>query len=593
MKTLTLLTLSLLSYYALADSPTHSKPAVFYFTSHYQQQASFAWQKRPRSLDPWWLDQFIATYPHSEEAPLAFTLRFAMTRGTAAIAAYESFIKTYPHTLATQQAIYELFSLYCNPQRQDLTLHLKGCLAFMLRYPNTPHALVAQAEAQKTAFIKVTQADKLAGYKEYLALFPNAPQTVTVEQLALNKAVADEQHWLKKQLGQLPEYNQQQLDTLKAQTLEQNKAEPDNIISTNHLGEIIQRKRNNRANSLATQFGTLAHQQDVLESHQWQQQHGPQPIDTSTELGQTLKQHYSKILRLSHVLRVVYPDTEAAREIRAEERHRNLLRKLEAIHQTLAKNHTELVNVIQQEFATTRQLLKNEFERLRKEGLQPIHQALTQLVKGMEVLHQDLRQVNQHLVKLHQSMDDVKGLIQENNHALEQLHQDLGNVHQAVKAMHQDMNQGYEKQAHMLKQVNHSLQTGFQQVHHDLELQRQQDAQHHRESVEIQTRLLDTTKGIVSGINQLGTQITNSTQNQTEALLKQMVEGTAIFKTSQAGILKAIKEQTEQGIVNTNELLSAQNQTRQALNEQFQTNLNKVRETVSESSPTICIIVCF
>jgi len=266
-------------------------------------------------------------------------------------------------------------------------------------------------------------------------------------------------------------------------------------------------------------------------------------------------------------------------------------RVAQAIHKTLTKNHTELVNVIQQEFATTRQLLKNEFERLIKEGLQPIHQALNQLVDGMEVLHQDLLQVNQHLVKLHQSMDDVKGLIEKNTDALEQLHQDLGSVHQAVKAMHQDMNQGYDKQAQMLKQLNHSLQTGFQQVHHDLQLQQQQDAEHHRESLEIQNRLLDTTTDIVSGIDDLGTQITNSTQNQTEALLTQMAEGSAIFKTSQEGILEAIKEQTEQGIVNTNELLSAQNETRQALTEQFQTNLNQVRESVSESSSS-CIFFC-
>ena len=367
-------------------------------------------------------------------------------------------------------------------------------------------------------------------------------------------------------------------------------AEQNNIICTNQLHQLIQRERNKRANTLATQFGTLAHQQDVLEA-QWQQQYGTKPIDTATELGQTLKQVYSKILRVSRVLREVYSDTEAAREVRDEERHQNLLNKLEAIHKTLTKNHTELVNVIQQEFATTRQLLKNEFERLIKEGLQPIHQALNQLVDGMEVLHQDLLQVNQHLVKLHQSMDDVKGLIEKNTDALEQLHQDLGSVHQAVKAMHQDMNQGYDKQAQMLKQLNHSLQTGFQQVHHDLQLQQQQDAEHHRESLEIQNRLLDTTTDIVSGIDDLGTQITNSTQNQTEALLTQMAEGSAIFKTSQEGILEAIKEQTEQGIVNTNELLSAQNETRQALTEQFQTNLNQVRESVSESSSS-CIFFC-
>jgi len=74
--------------------------------------ATKAWATLPNKADPIYLDHFIATYPQSDEAQIAFTLRFNGVQISRSISHYHAFIKKYQGTLAAEQALFELFELY-------------------------------------------------------------------------------------------------------------------------------------------------------------------------------------------------------------------------------------------------------------------------------------------------------------------------------------------------------------------------------------------------------------------------------------------------------------------------------------------------
>ncbi len=99
--------------------------------------ATKAWAALLNKADPVFLDHFIATYPQSDAAQAAFTLRFNGVQTSRSIGHYHAFLDKYAGTLAAEQALYELFELY----RQQNTV--AGYFDLIKRYPNTPQAVVA------------------------------------------------------------------------------------------------------------------------------------------------------------------------------------------------------------------------------------------------------------------------------------------------------------------------------------------------------------------------------------------------------------------------------------------------------------------
>jgi len=74
-------------------------------------QSSAAWQSLPDRSDPRILDGFIARYPNSKEAYLAFSLRHQLLKAAPTVQAYDDFIARYRDRAGAEQALYELFEL--------------------------------------------------------------------------------------------------------------------------------------------------------------------------------------------------------------------------------------------------------------------------------------------------------------------------------------------------------------------------------------------------------------------------------------------------------------------------------------------------
>jgi uncharacterized Zn finger protein len=527
--------------------------------------AAAAWAAIPNKADPLFLDHFIARYPQSDEAEVAFTLRFNGVQTSRSIPEYQAFITKYTGTLAAEQALYELFELY---QQQNT---LAGYFDFIKRYSNTPQAVVARLHLETLAFELASRLDTVADYDSFIALFPNAAQVSAVEQLAQKKLAALEKVHLDNELTRLKRRlseEQQAMKTIEAR-LETELVLDDDFweqldaiqASITGLTEDIQMATEKRAAELATRLESEASSAEaVLDDNSLTEAEKNQQIQYHWRMAQ----RYVVLLRSKH-----YRQTQAAKRVRLEERHQRVLDKLEAIRLALKSSNEALITALQQEFAKTRETLRAGFARLHLDNVL-LNQSLQQLVSSVEVLHQDIAEINRNLVTIHQGLSDVQATIKQTHVHLMVLHEDLDRVRGRLIQLNQDMNQGMEKQKTLLRAVAGSVKHGFAQLHTDMEARQLQTAALHQEKLSLANRQLYANQRIAKVLEKTHQQSLAQRAQQTQQLRRSIQSQRDSIVNAQSLTFQAVEHQTDVMIYSTDQLLASDRQTRGLISQQTQ-----------------------
>ena len=492
--------------------------------------AEQAWEALLNKADPVFLDHFIATYPESDEAKAAFTLRFNGVQTSRTIPHYHAFIEKYVDTLAAEQALYELFALY----RQQNTL--AGYFDFIKRYPNTSQAVIAKLHVEALAFELTTKLDTVEEYDSFIAMFPTAVQVLAAEKLAQKKFLELETIRLKNESDRLKhrlaEENQRMSELEARLETEPTLAEDFSFLekqieiqnSITGLESDIRHLKETQANGLATLMETEISLAEKAKSLQAQNHHW------------RIVERYYYLLRSD-----IYNKTVAQKRVRLEKRHQAILKNLEDIRQAIKDSNKSLIVALQSEFAKTRQVLRDGFKRLHLDN-KLINKSLQQLVASVEVLHQDIVEVNRNLVEIHQSLLDVRKTIAQSNQLLVGLHKDLGQIHGNLIRLNKDMNQGMEKQNALLRVAAKTVKQGFNQLHADMEASQLQTAQLHQEKLALASRQLYANQRIAKALEK--------TQQESQITIK------------------AIAHQTEVTVYNTEKLLAVDRQTQGLISKQ-------------------------
>ncbi|MDR1923825.1 MAG: hypothetical protein LBQ66_05585 [Planctomycetaceae bacterium] len=295
------------------------------------------------------LEQFLREHPDAEDAPHAFVARYAIESSRPTIDGYNEFLKKYPDRLQSQVALQKVFELYRRENRAA------GYADFMQRYPNTQQAYVAKLHLQSLMAEFVTLLDKEEEYDHFIETFPDAPQIPQIAELAYKKAL---------------------------ETQNQKFAKSDD--------------KKGDANAIVVDWGNWITQY----SHRYNNDETP-IIKNGTRLAEGYR-----IKRYERVILEVYKRYDAALEVRRENRHRELIAKLDSIQKTLDENNEALIQTLRDEFAK----LGNKIDTLSKK---------------MDVLHDDLVLVHKDLQEIKIELKDIGQSIKETNRRLAQLDKHL------------------------------------------------------------------------------------------------------------------------------------------------------------------------
>jgi len=180
-------------------------------------------------------------------------------------------------------------------------------------------------------------------------------------------------------------------------------------------------------------------------------------------LNPVLKQHHQRLVRRYCYMLYEHPDyrtTDAAAECRVEARHQEVLVQWKQIRQTIINRHTDLIQALQTEWENTRQVLQTGFERLHLDKL-AYQKALAGLTQGMAILHQDLAQVNDNLVGVRQGLIEVQTILDKKNQLLSTLHRDLNQIHRQWVALNQNVSQHQKAKADWQQIMAEIIQRDF------------------------------------------------------------------------------------------------------------------------------------
>ncbi|MDR2642018.1 MAG: hypothetical protein LBC74_04415 [Planctomycetaceae bacterium] len=353
---------------------------IFLFLSViHADDAATEWQNIDPS-DKTALEQLLREHPDAAVAPLAFAARYAIETNNPTIAGYNEFLKKYPDRLQSQVALQNVFELY---RREN---HAAGYADFIRRYPNTQQAYIAKLHLQSLMAEFVTLLDKEEEYDHYLETFPDAPQIPQLAELAYKKA------WE----TQNQKFSQSQ----------------------DQKGD---------ANEIVVEWGNWI--------TEYNRKYGKDQAPIIAN-GERLAAAY-RIQRYEKIITAVYKRFDAALEVRRENRHRELIAKLDSIQETLNKNNEVLVKTLRDEFAKTRQVLKQGFAQLGNK--------LDILSQKMDVLHDDMVQVHKDLQEIHIELKDIGKSIKETNRRLAKLDEHLQEVNQTLVTIDAEIKNGFAR----------------------------------------------------------------------------------------------------------------------------------------------------
>jgi uncharacterized protein YoxC len=341
------------------------------------------WNTLSDHTDPALLDELIERFPTTETARLAFMTRYFLLTQNPTIEDYNVFLSRYPQKFQSQMALQDVFNLYRDQNRAPMWLD------FLRRYPNTQQGLVAKLHLQTLMAQFVMLQDDEETYDDFIETFPDAPQIPAIMELAEKRALEREQALFEK--------TQQEFS--------------DDFTR-------VEAERRKRANEIVVEWGAW------ITEYNRRFQSLTTPIIENGEAFLLA----DRIRRYENIIVLVYRQYDAAREVRAENRHRELIEKLDSIQQTLIAHHRDLVRTIREESAETRRVLREEFARL---GLR-LDAGFEMLGRKMDVLHNDLVSIYQELQKVNVNLENIHTEIQRSNALLETLNVSLDETRVAL-----------------------------------------------------------------------------------------------------------------------------------------------------------------
>ncbi len=370
------------------------------------------WQAMPNHLDQTALDQFIALFPNTDEATVAFSLRYALVKEAPTIEGYNLFIQKYPDRFQTQVAIQEVFKLYRDQDRAA------GYMDFMNRYPQTEQALVAKLHLQTLMFEFVCKLNTEEDYDAYILTFSDAPHVPAVARLAEQKAIEAERSERKNIEEKHPDFGQQVLAL------------------------------NMKANSLVTKMGDR-----ITEFNK-------ETVSTDPKYLWELYQ----ISRRRAVVINVYHDMNAALTIRNEDQHKELMAKLDSIEKTLIDNNEKLIATVRTESDKVCKELRDGFALLHKDNLElkaSMEKGFQDIQEGLNELHNDLVVVHKDLQKISADLNTINETLLETNRKLDKLDEGLNRVTAGLTEINRSITTGFAQTNQALAAVQSEIKTGF------------------------------------------------------------------------------------------------------------------------------------
>ena len=403
-------------------------------------QAAAAWARIPDRSDYGLLDQFIASYPCSREAYLAFSLRYQLLQTERSIDEYNRFIPLYRYRTGAEQALYELFDLI---RKQDL---LSGYLDFFKRYPESPLDRIAELRVHALAFAAAYHLDDTDDYDAFLGAFPGASQVLTVMRLATAKAIA-----------QATAEQSQMQATPPPEGFEQWQQDQANGLRTSFNQEF------SRFMGLwglpPTPPSDDAVLTQILANADRDQKAGPKLVS------------FHRLHRLKCVAVKVYPDTEATASLTSDLVTWSYLKavvdKLGDIDTTLKNNQAALVALLKDEFEETRGVLQHGFQQIGDDlkglgyqiaNLETTLQNGLRAVNGsLTTLHGDLQTVQDGILQIHTALGQVDSDLTQINQGIQQTNSKLGMLDASIQGVNDTLNQ-----------LNTNVTKGFNNVNSQL-----------------------------------------------------------------------------------------------------------------------------
>ncbi len=444
---------------ATAQEPNVSIGGLkFVKSAEYEAAAATAFKQLANPLDPDQLDGFIAKYPDSTRAGLAFAARASFLRASPLAGEYHRFILRYHDRVGSRLAISDVFVLYRRAHR------LSAYVDFMRRYPAAPEAAVARLHVHQLAFELARALNTAADYDAYARMFPDAAHRTAAESLAEERAVEEE----------LALY-----DEAKAK-------DPDGIdVWVNkRLRNFVFESRDLWA--CATQPEPTRQALRYVEGEVLGAPFDPKSADTRHYLAQ-------RVARIYTVVRSIEPYRmhAASDQILAETRHQELIAKLSEIRAELAKQRVEMQALLRQEFAETRRVIEAGFARLveqhrldRDQFAKGVHV----LAAGLDRLHDDIVAVHGEIRGLRISVDNIDKGIREANARLARLDQQLSVVNANLRQINADLNYGFDRVSAGIEQMRRDMNDNFDRQA-EISLQQLEVAEI---SLEVQTETLYT-----------------------------------------------------------------------------------------------------
>jgi hypothetical protein len=424
----------------------------------YEKAATGALKQLESALDAEQLDRFIAKYPESTAAGVAFAARASYLRGVAVTDEHHRFIARYRDRIGSQLAIADVFRIYRKAHR------LSAYLDFMRRYPAVPEAAVARLQVHQLAFELARELNTSADFDAFARMFPDAAHRPAAEALAEERAIEEERAlyeaakkkdpekvdaWVNKRLRN---YVFESRDLWAAATQPEPTRQVRKYVEENVLGG---------------------------------------PLDTkSAETRHYLAQ---RVARVYSIVRSIEPYRMhlASDQILAETRHQELITKLTEIQAELARQREDMQALLRQEFEETRRVIEVGFEALVKQhrlDRDVLVKGVRVLAAGMDRLHADLVAVHGEIRGLRISMNNVDQGIRQANAMLGRLDQQLSVVNANLRQINADLNYGFDRVSAGIENMRADMNANFDR---QAEIAwRQLDVAH--ASLDVQTQTLYT-----------------------------------------------------------------------------------------------------
>lgn len=382
------------------------------------------------------LDKFIQIYEGTDQANIAFTLRFNLTRSSFDIGVYNEFIEHYGDTVAGQLAVTEVYELY---QLRD---EVPSYLNFMELYPNSRESFLAKLRVHNLLFDLATavyESDQFSYETKldilYDFIFSNqdAPQVPAAEMLA---KMLEVEHQLR----------------IRRDWEEQGGQEPCRKASTELYIPLNQLWR-------------------FLDN-----------VDQDNVTQEELRVSYD-VQRSIFALETVYSECfELAIGIRDQEQFEISTDLLRKINEDLIQTNQELIEVVITESEKTRTVLSEIVNQLGEvnENLTNLHEGLNEIATKLDGIQQSVeRQTNVLSAEIRRQTDVLNEAIQTTsqqtqellvtqiqatNQLAEGLHNDLIAVHSSIVDMNADMNAGFTEQIMAVNSLSDNVEEGFGQL---------------------------------------------------------------------------------------------------------------------------------